>query len=262
MTYQPIVPAGGLAGWAFLKATEDRQRAAFAASPKITRQSSYFTERIGEIDSAEELVADRQLLAVSLEAYGLGDDLDNRYFIRKILDEGTLSDTSLAMKLADTRYRSFSADFGFGDFSVPRSKLSDFGPRIAEAFQDRSFEVAVGTQQEEFRLALNAEREMADIAAKETSADGRWFHVMGSPPLRSVFETALSLPTTFGQLDLDQQLEVFRDRADSVFGNGEIAQFSDPAQIEKLVERYLVMSQLSGTASNLPSQTALMLLQS
>ena len=90
--FRPAVPAAGLPGWAFLSRTASAQQAAHASSSTLQRDTAYFRANIGSIQSAEELVSDRRLLSVALTAFGLEDDLQNRFFIRKIL-ESDPSDT-------------------------------------------------------------------------------------------------------------------------------------------------------------------------
>lgn len=261
MSFQPVIPLSGLAGWSFLKATQERQETAFSEAPTIVSDTEYFIENISKIETAEQLVTDHRLLKVALGAFGLSDDLQNTFFIRTVLEEGTLTTDSLANKLTDTNYKELSAAFGFGDYDTPRTKISDFGENIVSLYQQRQFEIAVGTQDESLRLALNTERELADIADKDISEDAKWYLVMGSTPLREVFETAFGLPSSFGQLDLDQQLGVFRSKTESVLGDGDISQFSDGKQVSKLVDRFLIMSQISGSSSSSSAQIALTLLQ-
>lgn len=259
MSFQPVVPFGGLAGWSFLQRTLDTQRAAFDRSPAQAREEAYFRDKIGQIDSAEELVADRRLLKVALEAYGLGGDLQSKAFIRKVLEGGTLKEGALANRLADKRYREFSAAFGFGDFTVPRTKLSDFADKMLGLWRGRSFETAVGAQDNDLRLALNLKRDLSEIAGGRLSADGKWFAVMGNAPLRQVFERAFGLPSSFAGVDLDRQLKTFRARAEQAFGNGEVAQFTDPEKIEALTRRFLVRGDATGGLSA-PGAAALQLL--
>ncbi|MEZ5715404.1 MAG: DUF1217 domain-containing protein [Paracoccaceae bacterium] len=257
---------GGLVGWAFLNRTLDRQSAAFEASSEVKRDTEYFAETIGEIDTAEQLVSDRRLLSVALGAFGLEDDIDNRFFVRKMLEEGTIAADSFANRMADDRYKAFSKAFGFGDFDTPRTKLSYFADEIIGQYQEHAFEVAVGDQDETLRLALNAQRELATMAeeaiADGTEDDTMWFRVMGNKPLREVFEVALGLPSSFGQLDLDVQLETFRDKSARQLGHGEISQFADPEAIEKLVQRYLVRTQMEEVQTTSAGAVALTLLQS
>lgn len=243
MTFAPIVPVGGYAGWRFLQRTLERQEAAFTAVSANQRDEGYFRDRIGTIDSAAELVADRRLLGVALGAYGLEGDINNRYFIQRVLSDGTLKEGALANRLADKQYQKLSADFGFGDFATPRSKDSAFADKILASYRARQFEVAVGEQNPDLRLALNARRELPALAAKGGSEDTLWFTVMGSPPLRGVVEKALGLPSRFAAIDLDQQLSTLKEKTRAAFGSDSVRQFKDPDQLEKLIRNFLVRSE-------------------
>lgn len=262
MSFQPIIPTSGFAGWAFLQRTKGAQTQAFEQSPHLQRDTEYFVKTIANIDTAKELVADRRLLRVALGAFGLSDDINNSYFVQKILSEGSLNEDSLANRMADGRYRDMAAAFGFGDFATPRNKIGGFGERIAAQFRERQFEVAVGEQDDTMRLALNAKRELSDIGSAETTEDTKWYQVLGSAPLRKVFETALGLPSSFSQLDLDTQVSELQDRTARQFGSSEIGQFANSENSEALIQRYLLMSQVSSFATNTPGQVALALLQS
>lgn len=240
----------------------EAQTEAFETSAELIRDTDYFKEHIGEIDTAEDLVANRRLLRVALGAFGLQDDIDNKFFIQKVLSDGVLDDDSLANRMSDTRYQDLSRAFGFGDFDIPRSKDSEFGDKIVEKYQTRQFEVAVGNQDDDLRLAMYAKRELAAVAASDSSDDTKWFEIMGSEPLRQVIETALGLPDSISQLDLDQQLGIFRDAALRKFGDGEVAQFSDPEMVDDIVELFLLRSELEDVQLISSGSIALTLLQS
>lgn len=243
MTFAPALPLTGYAGWTFLKRTQATQKAVMAAQPQVKRDEAYFREKIGKIDTAEQLVADSRLLRIALGAFGLEGDAANRAFIAKVLSDGTLKEGALANRLANKQYQKLSAAFGFGDFPVPRNKLSDFPDKILTAWKTRQFEVAVGTQNETLRLALNAERELAELARRPGSADTKWFTIMGNPPLRQVFQTALGLPSSFATLDIDRQLEVLKDKAGRQLGSSDPAQFAEGPAVENLVRRYLTRAE-------------------
>ncbi len=260
--FQPVVPFGGFAGWSFLTRTLDNQKEAYAKSPEVTREVAYFKENISKVETAEDLIADRTLLKVALEAFGLGEDINNKFFIRKVLEDGTFSEDALANKLSDTRYLELSKAFGFGDFPVPNTVLSDFGEKITSAFKERQFEAAVGDQNADFRLALGISRDLTEIASKDLQEDTLWYTVMGNAPLRAVFETVFNLPDAFGTLDLDKQLETFKDRAQSAFGDEGIKQFASAEQQKKLTRLFLLQSEVQALNVNSGgSQTALTLLQ-
>lgn len=262
MSFQPVVPFGGFAGWAFLKRTMATQQAALQATPANQRDEDYFRANIGKAKTVDDLMSDRRLLRVSLAAFGLEGDINNKAFIRKVLQDGTLKDGALSNRLADKQYQKFSAAMGFGDFAVPRTQLSDFADKTLALYRTRQFETAVGDQNNSFRLALNTERELASLAGRNVGEDTKWFSILGSAPLRQVFQTALGLPSSFSSIDLDQQLGVLKARMESQFGSEGISQFTDPEKMAKLVRSYLVRSEIAtSTAAAGPSSVALQLLQ-
>ncbi|MCF6444687.1 DUF1217 domain-containing protein [Nereida sp. MMG025] len=241
--FQPSLPLTGFAGWTFLERTIERQTEAFNNTPNSKRLTAYFRENIAAVQTPEQLVNDRQLLEVALNAYGLGEDINNKAFIEKILTDGTSEQSALANRLADKRYAQFAEAFQF-DQGIPNTVLPDFADTMLARYSDLSFEVAVGDQQSDLRLALNTKRSLADIATGSGSDDAKWFKIMGDPPLRQVFETALNLPSSFSQLDLDKQLEVFQDKAKQRFGSAQVDQFKDPAKVENLIRQFLLQSEV------------------
>ena len=259
MSYVPVVPLSGYGGWTFLKRTEATQKAAFAASPEIAREASYFRDRIGSVDTADALVGDRRLLGVALGAYGLGADIANKAFVKKVLTDGTLDPGDLANRLANKSYYAFSSAFGFGDYSVPGTKLSDFADRTLAAWTDRKFEEAVGAQDDNLRLALNAERELGALSKRDASDDTLFYSVLGSAPLRQVFQGALGLPSSFSSIDLDQQVSVLKDKIARDYGDKGIRAFAEPGNVETLIRRFLVRADAQSSQLQ-PGSTALQLL--
>ena len=259
--FQPVLPLSGYTGWRFLERTLDVQQTAFNEAPQIERATSYFRENISKITTAEALVADRQLLEVALGAFGLDDDINNTYFIKTILEEGTLDDDALANRLADSRYKEFAEFFGFGDFSTPRTVLSTFPDDIINRFEAGQFEQAVGEQNPDLRLALNFSSTMESILATDSSNDVLWFKIMGNPPARKLFETALGLPASFAQIDIDRQLEIFKERSMSRFGTNSVSDFSSPDTQDDIIRNFLVRSEMDQFAQTSSGSIALALLQ-
>lgn len=264
MSFSVLLPSTGYLGWKYLQLSAGSQIERLSADAEVTRDEAHFRKRIGSINSAEELVADRQILKVALGAFGLSEDLPNRYFIKKVLEEGTLSEGALATRLADKTYAALSSEFGFGDYDTPRTKLSDFADRIIEKYRAQRFEEAVGEQNESLRLALNADRELAAIATKSASADTKWYSIIGNSAVRVVFETAFGLPTSFGTIDLDQQLSILKQRSEGLLGSSDPSGFSDEGTRESLIRRFLVLDEIAalratqaqGGALQMLSQTA------
>lgn len=262
MTFQPVIPLGGFAGWRFLQSSLETQQSRYADSPAQARDREYFREKIGSITTPADLTSDFRLMRVALGAYGLQDDIPNRAFIEKVLADGVDNDDALANRLADKRYRAFSEAFGFGTSLPPRNQSPAFAERILARFERQSFEIAVGEQDSDMRLALTAVREVPEIAGSGVSDTTAWFSMMGNPPLRRVFETAFALPSFIGTLDLDQQLGEFRKASERVLGTSDFADLADPERVDELVRAFTLQTQIAAGPSALtPGASALVLLQ-
>lgn len=262
MTFQPIVPLSGYTGWRFLQRTLDNQKSAFQQSAPIQRASDYFKENIGKVQTAEDLVSDRRLLTVALGAFGLDDDINNKFFIQKVLEDGTIETDTLANRLSDSRYADFSKAFGFGDFPIPNTVLTDFPSQIVNRFESKQFEISVGEQNGDLRSALNVQSALADIVTGNSSNDAQWFSIMGNAPLRNVVQTALGLPSSIARIDIDQQLVAFKDKASYQFGSDQVANLMDPNIQEDIIRLFLVRSEVAASAATSRFSTALTLLQS
>jgi hypothetical protein len=260
MTFQPVLPLSGYTGWRFLARTMETQKQALVESAPVSRATTYFRENIAQVRTAEDLVGDRRLLEVALGAFGLEADINNRAFIRKVLEDGTIRDDAIANRLADKRYAAFSRAFGFGDLGASTS-LSGFADTIIGRYEQKSFEIAVGAQNGDFRQALGLSTGLAEVIAQTTTPRAQWYAVMGNLPLRQVFETALGLPSSLGTLDIDQQLETFESRAKATFGTDKVSDFTDPAIQEKLIRLFLVRSESQAAGPFGAASVALQLLQ-
>ncbi|MBP7001949.1 DUF1217 domain-containing protein [Amaricoccus sp.] len=259
MGFSPQIPLAGIAGWRFLQRTQATQEAAFAKGAELQREIAYFRENIGSVTSAEELVADRRLLKVALGAFGLEGEIDKKAFIRKVLEGGTEDPEALASRLTAPGFKEIADAFGFGNAAGARTGTAGFADGIVAAYKSRAFEAAVGEKDNDMRLAMNLRREIAALAAGE---GGSWYKVIGSSPLREVFEKAYGLPSSFGQLDVDKQRDVLRDKTSALFGTSGLTAFAKEENVEKLVTRFLVRAQIdAGPSATAPGAAALTLLQ-
>ncbi|WP_368345207.1 DUF1217 domain-containing protein [Pelagovum sp. HNIBRBA483] len=260
MSFQPILPFGGYSGWRFLKRTLDMQQNTFARSAATPRLLAHFKEKIGTTNSVEALIDDRRLLQVALGAFGLDADLNNRAFIRKILEDGTQDPEALANRLADKRYRRFAAAFARPEGGLVTARGAAFTDRIITKFQAGAFQEAVGAVDETMRLALNLQGALGDLFSETTTNDARWYGIMGQPPLRRIFETALGLPASFASADIDTQHQAFKDRARAALGTDTLDALNDPDAQEKLLRLYFAREAVSSQPSSSAS-IALSLLQ-
>lgn len=263
MSYTPIVPLSGLGGWRFLERTMETQRAAFDASAQNAREIEYFQANIAEADTAQKLVADRTLLKVALGAFGLGEEIDKKAFIRKALEDGTESREALAMRLVDPRYREMSAFFGYGDEAGAQVAREGFAEDIVARYRVRAFEEAVGVVDDSMRLALNFDRAIQTRAAAAIGEDGFWFGLLGDQPMRTVLEGALGLPPQFASIDIEQQAEEVARRAKTLIGSDDFRDIATPEARDKIIRTFLIREQIkNGPDATAQGATALTILQS
>ncbi len=260
MSFQPIVPSAGYAGWVFFDRIADKQKEAFVNAPIVQNDVDYFRENATNISSSENLVSDRRLLSVVLGAFGLEDDINSKAFVKQLLDDGSFSPDALSNRLANKQYSAFvEAVEPLINAKEPSTK-TDIIEDIIVRFKTRGFEKAVGLQNDDFRLSMNADRELEELSQEKMSNDAMWFTIMGNPPLRNVVEVALGLPESIGKLDIDQQLGIFQNQAEKTFGFNEITEFSDENRRDELVQRFLLMKEVSTIQTLNSSQIALQLL--
>lgn len=251
----------GLGAWNFLKATSERQMDALSKSALVGKKLDYFRQNIANVWSAEDLVADRRLLEVALTAFGLQDDLPNKAFVKKVLEEGTLDDRSFANRLADRRYFDMAKAFGF-DLEPPNTVISIFPSKIADKFVRQTFEAAAGNLDPDMRLALAFERDLPQLIETKKSEDAFWFTVMGTPPMRRVFETALGIPSVVSGLDVDRQVEIFKDRAQRVYG-GSLPERIGEVGADRIIRDFVLRADVANFApAGVRGSVALSLLQS
>jgi hypothetical protein len=109
---------------------------------------------------------------------------------------------------------------------------------------------------------MNVKEGLQSILSENSTNAGRWFSIMGNPPLRQVFEKALGLPSSIVGVELDQQREIFQERSQSLLGTDQVDEFASPEIQEKLIRLFLIRSESDDIGTTTGSSTALTLLQS
>lgn len=213
------------------------------------------TGRLGDIapgnrlETAEALVSDYRSLSVALTAFGLENDLPNKAFIRKVLESDLGDPKSFANRLSDKRYRKLAEAFSFGE-PDGRIKRMLNAEKLASNYVSRTFELRVGESNEGYRLALNARRELTELAGRSSKETTKWYEVLGSTPLRRVLSGALGLNDSYLKLPIDRQLDEFRSAADRQLGIKSLADLADPKVMDKLLDRFIVRNAVTQNAAS------------
>lgn len=260
--FRPAIVLDGYSGWRVLEKTAARQRETFEKSPGLLRDIEYFKENISKAKTAEDLVKDRRLLTVALGAFGLGDEINKRAFVQRVLEEGTEDESSFANRLNEPRYKALAKAFGYGNIAGPNVELNFFRDDIISRFKSLEFERAVGEVDGDMRIAMNFKREIGAIASGENVDRAGWLQAMGQLPIRSLLSTAFGMPDAVAQLDIDKQVEMFEKKSLQLYGDKSAKVFTDPENVDDIIRRFFLFKQMqSGPNASTPGYGALTLLQ-
>ncbi len=86
-----------------------------ASEPAVKTATAYYEANIGSVTSVKDLVSNYRLLSYALNAYGLGDQINAKGLITKVLEGGVSNPKSLANTLPDSRWKAFATAFNFVD---------------------------------------------------------------------------------------------------------------------------------------------------
>ncbi|MEO1028605.1 MAG: DUF1217 domain-containing protein [Pseudomonadota bacterium] len=239
MVFRPALPLTGVAGSNFLQRTLDRQLNTFSNSPAVQNDREYFQNAFSEGISVDDFISDRRLLRIGLTAFGLVGEESKGGFVRRALESQVNPDDSFLQRINNPDYVRFAAEFEPVDGQITLS--AEQVSTILTEFERESFEVAVGDVDTNLRLDLNYRSEIARLAGDGASDEAIAFRLLGSVPIRTVFEGALNLPTEFSQLDVERQADDLQERIKTTFGVSSLSELVEPDKIDQVTRRFLAI---------------------
>lgn len=231
-----------------------------AVSPLITGFTAAMLERGAPYTDASDFFADFDGLFATLSLMDLPRTGRFIGYAGKVLETDPSDPSSLINLENDPRYAALQSALNFQPVDTDHSYPDGFADAIAQRYVDQQFEIQVGTQDPSMRVALSFDRDLDDVVTNGVSVNARWYAVMASGPLREVFETVFSLPDGFGTLDVDQQLTVFKERAEAAYGSEDLSDLNTPELRDRIRNGYLFRTDLSlqGTSSSASAVLALL----
>ena len=163
----------------------------------VKNATAYYAANIGKAKTIDEFVNNYRLLSYALQAYGLGDQVNNKALIKKVLSQGATNPRALANTLPNAGWKAFAAAFNFSakGAAAPSSSTSiattkaDYIEQQLEADQANS-DVGVG-------LALYFARVAPTIK--------HGLQILADKNLLEVVQTIFSLPSTANASEIDKQ---------------------------------------------------------
>jgi hypothetical protein len=210
---------------AFLAVSQNlsRYQAMTVAEPAVRTATAYYEANIGSVKSIGDLVGNYRLLSYALNAYGLGDQINAKGLITKVLEGGVSNPKSLANTLPNAQWKAFAAAFNFVDSgATPPSSTSTVATTTGD-YVEQQLESDQGNQDVGVQLALYFQR----VAPTITNEYG----ILVDPNLLQVAATIMGLPAT-AAADLQPQ---------TLSELMPISDLKDPAKLNQLTERFTAM---------------------
>ncbi|MBV1863817.1 MAG: DUF1217 domain-containing protein [Rhodobacteraceae bacterium] len=225
-----------LTGLALVDATRDRQIQTIQDSAQGKREISSFRERIGDIETVDQLMEDHELYVFVMKAYDLEDQIFGKALMAKVLKGDSEDPEALVNRLTDQRFRDLNRDMGFlpedaGNNNTFKTAWQD---QMVERFIDRQFINSQADQNETIGTVLEFRKNAASITEP--------FDFLKNADLSDFIRTTLGIPAETAGLDIDRQAALIERKFD-------FDKLQDPDEIEKMVLKYVAIKDAQAGAN-------------
>lgn len=198
-------------------------------------ESQYYDETIDTIETVDQFLADRRLVDYVTRAYGFDREQLSTTVLRQIFTSDIDDPRSFVNIGTNTRFREMASAFNFKtDGTAKRVVLglaqdTNAVREMQDLYIRQTMEQTAGDQNPGVRLALYFQRKASSI----TSA----YSILADKALLQVVLTALQLPESITQADIDMQAKMLNNRLD-------MDDFKDPEKVEKFLSRFTALYDL------------------
>jgi len=207
-----------------------RYQAMTAAEPAVKSATAYYEANIGAVTSIKDLVGNYRLLSYALDAYGLGDQINNKALITKVLEGGVSDPKSLANTLPNSAWRAFAAAFDFVGAGASSVSSKSAVETTTSDYVEQQLESDRGAQDVGVQLALYFQRVAPTVSSE--------YGILADPNLLEAAQTIFGLSPATGAESLATQAETFSKLIP-------ISELQDPAKLKQLTERFAAMYDLT-----------------
>jgi len=230
-------------GWALLQKNSAAIEKSYAADSSSASDIAYFQSVAPTLTTPAALLSNYRALSFVCTAYGLGSEVDQTAILKQLMTQNPNASTSLAQQLSDNNYRVFAT--AMSNWSPPPfSSATGINAAIA-GYQQNSFDTSVGTDSTSLQSAMYFTQNAKGVTSL--------YQLMSDPALLNVVTTALGIPSAFGNLSFQQQVNILKPRVD-------MSQFSTAAGVATFVNKYLAMDQLNQITSGATASSPLLAL--
>lgn len=194
-----------------------------AQQPAVKSATAYYQANIGKVQTIDQLVGNYRLLSYALQAYGLGDQIDNTALVKKVLSQGTSNPKALANTLPNANWKAFAKAFNFSATGAAAPNATASVATTTSDYVEQQLESDQGASDPGVELALYFKR----VAPTVTTAYG----ILADQNLLEVAQTIFGLAPTSSAGQIDKE-------ANAITKLIPLSDLQDPKKLEQLVERF------------------------
>lgn len=198
--------------------------------PVSIRAIDQFTKALDKATDLKKALADPRVLAVLLPALGLADKQEQVGLVRQVLLSDPAKSDSLAARLGGI-WKSAAATLDLAKGGLAALKDPATVKLLTEGYLAYQYRTGLDTQGAGVSDALYFQEKAANLTDVYT--------VLGDPVLRRVVTGALGLPSSIAVQSVEAQ-------ARAVTARLKLDTLQKPAEVQKLISRYLVSQAGSG----------------
>jgi hypothetical protein len=194
-----------------------------AQQPSVKTAAAYYQAHIGQVKSVGEFVGNYRLLSYALQAFGLGDQINDTALVKQVLSQGTASPKALANTLPNANWKAFAQAFNFAATGAASPTSASSIATTQSDYVEQQLEINQGASDPGVELALYFKR----VAPSVTTTYG----LLADKNLLEVVQTIFNLAPTSSAGQIDQQAQAIQKLAP-------LADLQDPKKLSRLVERF------------------------
>jgi len=206
-----------------------RYQSMIASEPAVKTATAYYTANIGSVTSISQFVGNYRLLSYALQAYGLGDQVNSKALVTKVLEGGVSSSKALANNLSNPNWAKFAAAFDFVGSGAASISTTSAVKTTTTNYVEQKLEISQGQQDPGVQLALYFQR----VAPTVGSALG----IMGDVNLLDVVQTIFNLPAENGSTNVQAE-------ASEISKLMPLSELQNPKELTQLTERFTASYEL------------------
>ena len=219
-----------------------RYQAMTSAEPAVKTATAYYEANIGKATSIADFVGNYRLLSYALNAYGLGDQINNKALVSKVLEGGVSNPKSLANTLGDSRWKVFASAFDFVGKGAASVSAKGAVAATAASYAEQQLESDQGNNNVGVQLALYFQRVAPSVKSE--------YGILADRNLLEVAQTIFGLSSATSASGIDTQ-------AKALSRIMPLSDLQDPAKLKQLTLRFTAMYDLKyGPASGATTSLA------